>query len=271
MRDDRAAVSADADKKGEENMKRGLRKYVNAAFLCVLLSLLCWQCAWAEVFGGTEQEVYEAMVAMKAEYPEGMKYTNDDYYWDTQVYLDLNDNTSSRGGWGCGAFVWILSDAAFGDHAVTAVDRDYTKIRVGDVLRINGDTHSVIVLEVRDHSVIVAEGNYSGTIHWGRELDFSRFASDPQFERISRWPAASAVAEVLSSGSWKRDADGWYYEKADGARAKGWALISGAYYYFDEKTGIMWTGWALTADDRQTGDVCSWEASGNGLTDGWEN
>ncbi len=50
------------------------------------------------------------------------------------------------------------------------VHKDYTNIKVGDILRVDNDTHSVIVLEVRDNSVIVAEGNYNASIHWGREI-----------------------------------------------------------------------------------------------------
>ena len=62
-----------------------------------------------------------------------------------------------------------MSDAAFGD-AKAQVHTDYSNIRVGDILRVNNDTHSVIVLEVRENSVIVAEGNYNSSIHWGREI-----------------------------------------------------------------------------------------------------
>ncbi len=51
----------------------------------------------------------------------------------------------------------------------------YEDIKVGDILRINNDTHTVIVLEVRDAGVVVAEGNISmgdhqGKVHWGRTI-----------------------------------------------------------------------------------------------------
>ena len=36
---------------------------------------------------------------------------------------------------------------------------------------MNGNTHTVIVLEKKEDSVIIAEGNYNGAIHWDRELD----------------------------------------------------------------------------------------------------
>ena len=66
-----------------------------------------------------------------------------------------------------------MSDAAFGD-ARAVIHTDYSNVRVGDILRVNNDTHSVIVLEVKADSVVVAEGNYNGSIHWGRELSKSQ-------------------------------------------------------------------------------------------------
>ena len=62
-----------------------------------------------------------------------------------------------------------MSDAAFGD-VKAQIHKDYNNIKVGDILRVDHDTHSVIVLEVREDSVIVAEGNFNSSIHWGREI-----------------------------------------------------------------------------------------------------
>lgn len=108
-----------------------------------------------------EKAVYDILVAQKAVFPEGMPWTNANYY-------DWKGGTYYRG-YGCAGFAFALSDAAFGD--VTAqVHTDYTNIRTGDILRVNCDTHSVIVLEVREDSVIVAEGNFDSAIHWGREI-----------------------------------------------------------------------------------------------------
>lgn len=105
--------------------------------------------------------IYEKIIAQKANFPEGMKWTNDNFYsWKGGIY---------SGGFGCAAFAFAVSDAAFGD-ACAAIHHDYNNIRVGDILRVENDTHSVIVLEVKPDSVIVAEGNYNNSIHWGREL-----------------------------------------------------------------------------------------------------
>ena len=40
---------------------------------------------------------------------------------------------------------------------------------MGDMIRI-GDYHTVVVLEKKENSVMVTEGNYNSSIHWGREI-----------------------------------------------------------------------------------------------------
>lgn len=111
-----------------------------------------------------DDSIYAKMIALKKEYPEGMKWTNENYYaWKGGIY---------SGGYGCVGFAFILSDAAFGSLPARE-HTDFSKVRVGDILRINNDTHSVVVLEVKKDSVIVAEGNYNRSIHWGREISFS--------------------------------------------------------------------------------------------------
>lgn len=112
-----------------------------------------------------ENIVYNRIIAMKTQFPEGMHWTNENFYdWSAGIY---------SGGYGCAGFAFILSDAAFGKEPKAYIHEDYNNIRVGDILRIRNDTHSVVVLEVRPDSVIVAEGNYNSSIHWGRELEKS--------------------------------------------------------------------------------------------------
>lgn len=107
-----------------------------------------------------EQKVYETIMGLKASYPEGMYWTNEICYQFNGAYYI---------GYGCAAFAFLASDAAFGTTPVYE-HYDYTKIRVGDILRINRDTHSVIVLEVHEDYIVIAEGNYNKSIHWGRKL-----------------------------------------------------------------------------------------------------
>lgn len=109
-----------------------------------------------------ERRAYNAMIAFKARYPEGTRWTNDNYYgWRGGIY---------SGGYGCAGFAFMLSDAAFGD-APAYMHNNYDNIRVGDILRVrnlSGSEHSVIVLKVDGDNFILAEGNYNSSVHWGR-------------------------------------------------------------------------------------------------------
>ncbi len=110
-----------------------------------------------------QRAAYEAILAMKARYPEGTRWTNaNSYAWRGGIF---------NVGYGCMGFAFLLSDAAFGEaRAAKVAPVRLEDVRVGDILRINNDTHSVVVLEVREDSVVVAEGNYNSSVHWGREL-----------------------------------------------------------------------------------------------------
>ncbi len=108
-----------------------------------------------------EGDAYSAMIALQSSYPEGMAWTNDNYYaWNGGIY---------SGGYGCAGFAFLLSDAAFGSLPAR-MHYDASNVRVGDILRMNGNTHSVIVLSVDSDGVTVAEGNYNNSIHWGRKI-----------------------------------------------------------------------------------------------------
>lgn len=131
----------------------------------------------ADTEENAEREVYNVIMAQKAIFPEGMRWTNDNYYaWNGGTYI---------GGFGCAGFTFAVSDAAFGDTKAQ-IHKDYSNIRVGDILRVDNDSHSVIVLEVRENSVIVAEGNYDSAIHWGREIPKAELI-DPQSYIMTRY------------------------------------------------------------------------------------
>ncbi len=117
------------------------------------------------------EAVYAGLIAMKAEYPEGTPWTNLNEY----VRYDMF-GYSSYTGCGCVGFAMILSDAVFGDlpyREIQAGGFSYDSIRVGDILRINRDTHSVVVLEKREDVCVIAEGNFNSSIHWGRVISRS--------------------------------------------------------------------------------------------------
>lgn len=124
------------------------------------------------------EETYNAMNALKSqpEYSEGTLWNNftpygrdseKDAYW-----FQGGSVKGARGGVGCAAFVFILSDAAFGNLPATTIDNGgftYDQIKVGDILRVN-NSHFVIVMEKSAGGVIVAEGNYNSSVHWGRAI-----------------------------------------------------------------------------------------------------
>ena len=125
----------------------------------------------------TDESVYNAMMAKQADFPEGMPWTNDDYYdWNGMSYYR---------GYGCAGFAFLLSDAAFGKLPARKLQVNYDTLRPGDILRINSNTHSVIVLQVFSDHVVVAEGNYNSSIHWGRTLTRSQVEASDYV--LTRW------------------------------------------------------------------------------------
>ena len=109
----------------------------------------------------TQKQARKKLLSLQKKYPEGMSWTNENqqYYWaatNCQCY-------------GCIAFAGKLSDAVFGKNAPVKTHKNFDKIKVGDHIRI-GSVHSVIVTQKKEDSVIVAEGNYNSSVHWGREI-----------------------------------------------------------------------------------------------------
>ena len=143
----------------------------------------------------TEDEVYNAIIALKADYPEGMTWTNDNVY-KIPGLLSTGElhYTINRG---CAAFTLMCQDAAFGPtdwvNGTKFKSRShevFDDIRVGDIVRYDNSSggHEVIVLEKKGDSIIVAEGNYAGRIHWGREITRD-FLEANDFFVTTRYPA----------------------------------------------------------------------------------
>lgn len=103
----------------------------------------------------TQTQIRSRLYKLKTGFPEGKTWTN--------------ANLDAYGNGGCYAFMTIALESVFGKNALTKQHSSFKKIRVGDHIRI-GNYHSVVVLKKKAHSVIVAEGNYNSSIHWGREI-----------------------------------------------------------------------------------------------------
>ena len=105
------------------------------------------------------------MMAMKSQYPEGMPWTNDNCY---------NWKGGNVIGCGCAGFAIILSDACFGEIKAKQIKPCSGEYKVGDIVRINNDGHSVIILKTESslNKITIAEGNYNSKIHWGRTFTY---------------------------------------------------------------------------------------------------
>lgn len=112
-------------------------------------------------------DVYKILISFKEKYPEGTPWTN-----ETRTYTSTTivPGVYFRGD-GCVAFAFELSDAAF-SPLPRREHHNISDIKIGDILRLD-NSHSVIVLEVKSDRVVIAEGNYNSSVHWGRELKFS--------------------------------------------------------------------------------------------------
>ena len=131
----------------------------------------------------TAEQAYARIIAMKSSYPEGKHWTNEDGY----VWTNRLDYYGSYYGFGCVAFAMILSDAAYGTVPARSIqDYTYEDLHVGDILRINGNSHSVSILEIYADHVVIAEGNYNSSIHWGRTLTKAQVMAGDYL--ITRWP-----------------------------------------------------------------------------------
>ncbi len=145
-----------------------------------------------ETYVPSEQEAYEKMFALMEKYPNGTPWTNDNYYeWKGGIY---------SGGYGCAGFAFLLSDAAFGDLPARKIAPvSFDSIRVGDILRVNGNTHSVIVLQVKEDGVVIAEGNYNSSVHWGRTMT-ARQAEQANY-MLTRYPESSITPRPVANPS----------------------------------------------------------------------
>lgn len=152
----------------------------------------------------TQARVYSDISALKTRYPEGKRWTNaNSYAWKGGIY-DI--------GFGCSAFAFRLSDAAFGSLPAR-MHKSFSNLKVGDILRLDYNTHSVIVLERQSDGVIVAEGNYNDSIHWGRKIPYSEIRRTGTYV-LTRYPKNLPFPmELLSDTSQNTGVSDFLYRK----------------------------------------------------------
>ena len=140
--------------------------------------------------GMSEEAVTQILWSMKSQYPEGMAWTNENsYYWNINYTM----------GYGCAAFAFILSDEVFGHLPSRKIESGFSidMLRPGDIIRMNNDSHSAVVLEVHDDYVVLAEGNYNNSIHWGRRYTAQQVEQEITYV-YTRYPEHSFVGGICS-------------------------------------------------------------------------
>ncbi len=144
--------------------------------------------AHVDVSNLTQQGVYDTLIAFRDRdgYTEGTTWTDATHSYTWHGGPVAGNITS---GTGCAAFAFQLSDAAFGDlraRTYTTGNFNISDVRPGDILRINNNSHSVIVLQVTASGVVIAEANYNKSVHWGRVLSKAEVEAASYF--ITRYP-----------------------------------------------------------------------------------
>ena len=113
-------------------------------------------------------------------YQNGEAYCNAHYGKSDEIYPYKATCSQCRG------FASLLSDLIFGEDAPVRYFEDYDELRIGDQARIDGDYHSVFIIDKTDDYVIVAECNsdlQTCQINWGRKILRENMAG----WYISRW------------------------------------------------------------------------------------
>lgn len=126
----------------------------------------------------TDKNILEILDQVKADYPDGMTWTNDNEYFSEALYFK---------GLGCEGFALICSDAIFGKLPVNNTHSNFDEIRIGDMIRIDNDTHTVVVIGIDVNEITVAEGNINSSILWGRKISKQEL-EDGSFVVRSRYP-----------------------------------------------------------------------------------
>jgi hypothetical protein len=129
---------------------------------------------------GETNNIYSVTDIPCNHYEYGELYCNAHYGKSNDVYPYMATCSQCRG------FASLLSDLIFGEDAPVRYFEDYDELRIGDQARIDGDYHSVFIIDKTDEYVIVAECNSdleTCKIQWGRKI----LKEELEGWYISRW------------------------------------------------------------------------------------
>lgn len=92
----------------------------------------------------------------------------------------------------CLGFASLVGDIVFGENAQTEIYYDYSRLRIGDHIRVIEDMHSMIVREIHDEYVTVLEVDAdlnTCEISWSREISFASLTElGDDVEYLTRYP-----------------------------------------------------------------------------------
>ncbi len=125
-----------------------------------------------------ENEVYNRIMSLQyqSKYAEGAPWDNSYITYNKVEFFGYPANC--YGGAGCFAFMMeVMEYASNYEYPIRCIEattfEELPQIHIGDGLRLDYDSHSVVVIGVNGSVVTVAEGNYNSSVHWGREIDLS--------------------------------------------------------------------------------------------------
>lgn len=119
----------------------------------------------------TPENITEAIYALKEKYPEGMEW-------------------GDSNGENCATFAYDIWWDVFKKQSQDETEENpavFDTLRPGDHIRYANETtqgHSVIVVEKHEDYIIVVEGNYGGTVHWGRTMTKNELENSDIFRKL---------------------------------------------------------------------------------------
>lgn len=158
----------------------------------------------------TDAEVYNRIIALKSEFPEGMKWDDGNTYTHSKDAGSKYVSGCSLSASGCQAFVLKVFDTVFPGVTPFEYDWDsplfsYDAVRVGDAIRV--EAHIAIVLAKDDSGITICEGNYGGKIHWGRRISKDKLMTDNYMYAIVTcrpWEVTGTTSRILVNGVEKK-------------------------------------------------------------------
>ena len=119
----------------------------------------------------SEKQLHNELLELKKKYPNGKTWTNKKYY-------GTNLSTRGvplRGGYGCVALGLMFSDKLFGKAPFEQISKmNVGDLRVGDLVRVDNNSHTVVILSKTSAYFKVVEGNINGKIRWGTKITKSQ-------------------------------------------------------------------------------------------------